>query len=209
MDIYKRIGEIMKDLPAIGKTQKNKQQDWMFRGIDMIMNYVSPLFTKHGVFMVPQVLDAFREERQTRNGGNMIYTRLRIKYSFFATSDGSSIEAIVDGEGMDSGDKSTNKALAVGMKYALFQVLCIPTEEMAIPEKLEDPDQTSPEESYPVDMSGNRIYRCQDCGADLVPVIGKGGKKITVDEQIDLCRKLAGGRIVCPECLKKNTLRTT
>lgn len=149
-DIYSKIGMVMRDLPAIGKAQKNAQQGWMFRGIDMIMNYVEPLFVKHGVFMVPQVLDSMREERQTIKGGTLIYTKLRIKYTFYATSDGSSIEAIVDGEGMDSGDKSTNKAMAVGMKYALFQVLCIPTEEMAIPERMVDPDETTPDESKPV-----------------------------------------------------------
>ena len=148
-DIYSKIGMVMRDLPAIGKEQKNTQQGWMFRGIDMIMNYVEPLFVKHGVFMVPQVMDSVREERQTRSGGNMIYTKLRIKYTLYATSDGSSIEAIIDGEGMDSGDKSTNKAMAVAMKYALFQVLCIPTEEMAIPERMVDPDETTPEESIP------------------------------------------------------------
>lgn len=148
-DIYSRIGLVMRDLPAIGKEQKNTQHGWMFRGIDMIMNYVEPLFVKHGVFMVPQVLDSIREERQTKNGGNMIYTKLRIKYTFYSTSDGSYIEAVVDGEGMDTGDKSTNKAMAVAMKYALFQVLCIPTEEMAIPERMVDPDQETPEESVP------------------------------------------------------------
>ena len=209
MDIYGRIGKVMADLPAIGKEQKNQQQGWMFRGIDMIMNYVSPLFVKHGVFMVPQVQESIREERQTRNGGNMIYTKLRVKYTFYATSDGSSIEAVVDGEGMDSGDKSTNKAMAVAMKYALFQVLCIPTEEMAIPDRMVDPDETTPEESYPVDMAGNRGYKCEECGVSLVPVAGKGGKEISVDEQLELCNTFAGGRIVCPACLKKNTRRAS
>lgn len=207
-DIYNRIGKIMSDLPAIGKNQKNTQQGWLFRGIDMIMNYVSPLFTKYGVFMVPQVLDSMREERQTRTGGNLIYTRLRVKYSFIATSDGSSVEAVVDGEGMDSADKSTNKALAVAMKYALFQVLCIPTEEMAIPERMVDPDETTPDESFPVDMSGKRIYRCQDCGTDLTPIIGKEGKEISVEDQVELGRKLAGGQILCASCLKKKSKRT-
>jgi len=208
MDIYGKIGKVMGDLPAIGKESVNKQQGWVFRGIDTIMNYVSPLFVKHGVFMVPQVLDSTREERQTKNGGNMIYTRLKVKYLFYATSDGSSIEAVVEGEGMDSGDKSTNKALAVAMKYALFQVLCIPTEEMAQKERLIDPDETSPEESYPVDMAGNRIYRCCDCGRDLTPITGKDGKEISVEDQLALGRKYAGGRIVCPECLKKNTRKS-
>ena len=41
--------------------------------------------------------------------------------------------------GMDSGDKATNKAMAIAFKYACFQVFCIPTEEMI------DPDAESPE----------------------------------------------------------------
>lgn len=204
-DIYSKIGMVMHDLPAIGKEQKNQQQGWMFRGIDMIMNYVEPLFVKHGVFMVPQVLDSVREERQTRNGGNMIYTKLRIKYTFYATSDGSSIEAIIDGEGMDSGDKSTNKAMAVAMKYALFQVLCIPTEEMAIPERMVDPDETTPEETKPkpaVNLAGERIYNCEECGVQLGDVIGKNGKTVTVTEQLATIGKYTS-RVLCPECFKK------
>ena len=31
---------------------------------------------------------------------------------------------------MDSGDKSFNKAMSAAYKYALFQVFCVPTEEM-------------------------------------------------------------------------------
>ena len=38
---------------------------------------------------------------------------------------------------MDSGDKATNKAMAVAFKYACFQIFCIPTEEM------QDPDADS------------------------------------------------------------------
>ena len=60
----------------------------------------------------------------------------KIKYIFYA-EDGTSVEAITIGEGMDSGDKATNKSMAIAMKYALFQVFCIPTEEMA-KEKIEE-----------------------------------------------------------------------
>ena len=35
---------------------------------------------------------------------------------------------------MDSGDKSTNKAMAVAHKYALLQTFCIPTEEIKDPD---------------------------------------------------------------------------
>ena len=81
-----------------------------------------------------------REERTTSKGGNLIYSICKIKYKFYA-EDGTNIEAITIGEGMDSGDKATNKAMAIAMKYALFQVFCIPTEEM------KDPDGETPEGS--------------------------------------------------------------
>ena len=62
----------------------------------------------------------------------------KIKFTFYA-EDGSHIESIIIGEGLDTGDKATNKAMAIAYKYACFQVFCIPTEEMV------DPDSERPE----------------------------------------------------------------
>ena len=56
----------------------------------------------------------------------MLYSILKIKFTFYA-EDGTFVEAITVGEGMDSGDKASNKAMAIAMKYAMFQVFCIPT----------------------------------------------------------------------------------
>jgi len=44
----------------------------------------------------------------------------------------------VIGEGMDSGDKASNKALSVGQKYAILQAFLVPTIEPKDPEN-EDP----------------------------------------------------------------------
>lgn len=137
MNIYQSITKILEEVPAIGKNKKNTTQNFMFRGIDDVMNTFQPLLAKHKVFIVPQVLEQTREERITSKGGILIYSICKIKYIFYA-EDGSSIEAIVVGEGMDSGDKATNKAMAIAMKYAMFQVFCIPTEEM------KDPDSETP-----------------------------------------------------------------
>ena len=140
--IYTSINAVMKDIGYIGKDKKNQQQNFMFRGIDQVMNTMKPVLEKHGVFIVPEILDTTREERTTKSGGTLIYTVHKIKYHFIAT-DGSEVCATVIGEGMDSADKSSNKAMAVAFKYACFQVFCIPTEEMA----KDDPDAYSPEES--------------------------------------------------------------
>lgn len=149
MNIYESITKIMEEVPAIGKNKTNEQQHFKFRGIDDVMNALQPLLSKNKVFIVPEILEQTREERTTSKGGNLIYSICKIKYKFYA-EDGSSIEAITIGEGMDSGDKATNKAMAIAMKYALFQVFCIPTEE------IKDPDAETPPESVPVPTKINK-----------------------------------------------------
>ena len=138
MNIYESISAVMSEIGAIGKNSRNQQQGFMFRGIDAVMNAINPALTRFKVFIVPEVLEQTREERTTSKGGLLIYSICKIKYTFYA-EDGSSITAVVIGEGMDSGDKATNKAMSIAFKYACFQVFCIPTEEM------KDPDADSPE----------------------------------------------------------------
>ena len=139
MNIYESITKIIEEIPAIGKTKENVQQKFKYRGIDDVMNAIQPLLAKHKVFIVPEVLEQTREERQTQKGGTLIYSICKIQYTFYA-EDGSHVSATTIGEGMDSGDKATNKAMAIAMKYALFQVFCIPTDEM------KDPDAETPPE---------------------------------------------------------------
>ncbi len=138
--IYKAIPCIMSEINAVEKNKKNKQQGFMYRGIDDVMNAINPALVKHNVFIVPEVMEQSREERKSAKGINLLYSVCRMKFRFCA-DDGSYIEAVTVGEGMDSGDKATNKAMAVAFKYACFQVFCIPTEEM------KDPDAETPEPS--------------------------------------------------------------
>ena len=132
-NIYQSIAAVMGEIGAVGKTSKNQQQGFMYRGIDAVMNALQPALIKYGVFVVPEILEQTREERVNKNGTTLIYSICKIKYSFYA-EDGSSISAVVIGEGMDSGDKATNKAMSIAFKYACFQVFCIPTEEMVDPD---------------------------------------------------------------------------
>lgn len=140
--IYQKIIEVMAEVPAIGKNKKNAQQGFNYRGIDDVQNALQNILPKHGVFYVPEVIESTREERATARGGNLIYSVLKVRYTFYA-ADGSHVSAVVQSEGMDSADKSSNKAMSAACKYALFQVLNIPTEEQV------DPDATTPEESRP------------------------------------------------------------
>lgn len=149
--IYQQLGKIMAAAKAIGKDSENRQQGFNFRGIDAVMNHLHPLFAKHGVVVLPEVLSERSEERITKkykdNSGNekggttLIYRILEIRFRFVA-DDGSVATSTVIGEGMDSGDKAANKAMAVGLKYALTQMLLLPYDEI-------DPDAESHPPSEP------------------------------------------------------------
>jgi len=139
-EIFKKMALVMSDVGAIAKKDRNQSQGFNFRGIDAVYNELHEVLAKHEVFTIPTVLSENSEERQTKNGGNLIYRILQIKYTFY-TTDGSSVEAVVTGEGMDTGDKAANKAMAVAHKYALLQTFCIPTADA------KDPDLESHEVS--------------------------------------------------------------
>lgn len=136
--IYAAICGVMEDIGVVGKDNYNKDQKFKYRGIDAVMNALNPAMIKHKIFCVPEVIEQTREERSTKNGGTLIYSVCRVRYRFY-TTDGSSVEVVVVGEGMDTGDKSSNKAMSVAFKYACFQTFCIPTENL-----MDDPDKDTP-----------------------------------------------------------------
>ena len=136
--IYKKIAAILADSDAIGKDRINNQQGFRFRGIDDVYNSLHPILAKHGVFSTTTVLEDRTEERQSARGGTLIYRILKVQFTFYA-EDGSFVQSVVIGEGMDSGDKASNKAMAIAHKYALLQLLAIPTGDA------KDPDAESHE----------------------------------------------------------------
>lgn len=128
--MYKAINAVQTALARRGieKSRRNVAQGFAFRGIDDVYGALAPLLAEHGLVILPQVLSRDVTERQTNKGGTLIYTTLRVRYDFVCAEDGSSHAVVVDGEAMDSGDKSTNKAMSAAYKYACLQAFCIPTE---------------------------------------------------------------------------------
>ena len=126
--IYPAMAKIMQATGAIAKNKQNESQGYKFRGIDDVMNELHSKFAEAGVFILPRVIESNRDERPTKSGSIAVYSTVRVEYKFIA-SDGSFLTCEVVGEGMDYGDKSTNKAMSAALKYALLQMLLIPTEE--------------------------------------------------------------------------------
>lgn len=182
--IYAAICGVMEDVGAVGKDGYNQSQKFKYRGIDAVMNALNPAMIKHKIFCTPEVLEQSREERSTKTGGMLIYSVCRMRYRFF-TTDGSYVDAVVVGEGMDSGDKATNKAMAVAFKYACFQTFCIPTENL-----MDDADKESPEEST----------KKQECG--------KGKDGATADPEMERLIKELENELVGTGYGKQSIIKT-
>jgi hypothetical protein len=140
--IYKQLSLVMSEIGSVGKNQKNTAQGFKFRGIDDMVNNLYPALVKHKVFIAPKCVSETHEirevERSSGKKGHDKHVSIQMCYTFWA-EDGSCVEVgPIPAEGLDSGDKATNKALSAALKYALIQTFSIPTQDM------EDGDSVTP-----------------------------------------------------------------
>jgi hypothetical protein len=158
--IVSLMNEVMKDVGAISKTDKNTSQGFNFRGIDSVINAVSPALRKHGIVVVPCVDDYQYESIEIgKNRTVMGHVKVRVTYTF-AGPDGDAIKASVVGEAMDAGDKATAKAMSVAFRTALLQSLCLPTDDI-------DPDAQSYERSEKISFDTTAIVSAMAKVSDL------------------------------------------
>lgn len=128
--VYGAISDVMAVMAkeGISKDRKNQQQGYAFRGIDDVYNALGKVLADNRLVMLPRVIDRQREERKTAKGGLLIYTILTVEFDLVSAKDGSMHMVRMEGEAMDSADKSSNKAQSAALKYAALQVFMIPTE---------------------------------------------------------------------------------
>lgn len=129
-NVYQCIAAVSAEIAQTGisKDRKNEQQHYKFRGIDDVYNALASVLAKHGLVILPRMVSRACVERTTKNGGVLFYTTVEAEFDFVSAADGSKHTIRTYGEAMDSGDKSTNKAMSAAYKYAAMQAFCIPTE---------------------------------------------------------------------------------
>lgn len=146
MSVYERVHKVLAELPAIGKNSvaPGNMGGYRFRGIEDITNALKPLLAKHGVFMVPTVVERQESGRTIGNGKTMWVVDLLVRFTFYSVDDpklfstskpGQSDEhtswfqdhftAEVWGQGTDMGDKATQKAMTSAFKSMLAVTFCI------------------------------------------------------------------------------------
>lgn len=140
-NIYQRMAAITAELGIVAKdltvsTGKNGS----YKGVSerVVLDAVKPLEEKHGVYSYPHTrvpLASEWLEQEGQYGKKLVnFMRLETLYRFVNVDDPTDyVEMIAYGDGIDSGDKATGKAMTYSDKYALMKAYKISTGD--------DPDQ--------------------------------------------------------------------
>ena len=185
MKVHEAIIEVMKEVGAVKKGDRNDFHKFHFRGIDATVNALSPALRKHGVTVRPSnIISCTYEKFQTAKGGISLTCRLLVEFTLVGP-EGDSITSVVAAEAADTGDKSTPKAMSVAFRTALLQTFALPTDEV-------DPDAHSYEHQRDWLADAQRLsdadavlalyYEAQRAGAsqsvlEQVAAVGKGLKE--------------------------------
>lgn len=126
-NVIAALADVIDSLPSIGRDGRASAQQggYAYRGIEQITKAVAPLFAKHGIVFIPQVLSVEIRDL-TVNSKPWTDTILTVRYRICGPGGPEDyVEATVVGIGRDNADKGANKALTQAFKYALIQTLCI------------------------------------------------------------------------------------
>ena len=127
--VYEAVLEVARDLGRAGIGKRSSQGlRFSYRSIEDVLAALNPLLYQHHLIIYPERID------QEPGGGVQRLVRTTITYRFVSTEDGSSFTAQALGEGLDSSDKASGKAMSYAFKSAMFQTFCIPVIGMPDPD---------------------------------------------------------------------------
>ena len=141
--VHQCVNKVMSSLAkkGIGKDQKNKFDNYNFRGIDDVYNALAIELSAAGLNIYPNVKELRESEKQSDKGKALFYKTVTVEYTLVSKYDGSNITVSTYGEAMDRGDKAVNKAMSAAYKNMAFEVFCIPVEG-------QDSESDSPSVAY-------------------------------------------------------------
>lgn len=130
MNINEAMAAVMAEVRSIEKGDKNDFHNFMFRGIDRVLNKVGPALRAHGVVVTPELRNLESRDITTSKGKREREVTVTVAYHFRGP-EGDMLEppVVVPGEASDAGDKAVAKAMSVAQRIAYIQAFNIPTGE--------------------------------------------------------------------------------
>ena len=117
---------VMQEVRAIAKTERNSFHNFMYRGVEAVMNTVGPALRRHRIVPLPEVVRLDSRDVLTKRGDTNREVTVWVKYTFKGPAGDSEV-IVVPGEAQDAGASAVSKAMAVAQRIGYLQALAIPT----------------------------------------------------------------------------------
>lgn len=143
--IYSQLAKIQKEIKPIAKNSTVNNQ-YKARSVDDIYNVLSAIFERNEVMILPKIVDKeYQDFTVLKNGkeGKVFKVYYVVEFTFLSLLDGSIVSCSMAGEGADTQDKATGKAMSNAYKYALAEAFMIPFEGIKDSDMYEHEDITS------------------------------------------------------------------
>ena len=179
--IFLRLIRINREIGAVNKNNRNKEQGFLYRSIEDLMNEIHPAFARNGVIIIPECGDHSREiVGKTAKGAPVIHHFIRVRFSFVSEVGESYETKWVIGEVKETGDKGVGKAVSYALKKTLEVMFTLPTKDDADEHTIEhigveNEKKIGPQTGYTVETKAKLVslacdkfaYEPQDANASL------------------------------------------
>ena len=189
MNIYETIAAIMQDVQYLAKDDHVKFGQTSYKALSE-----EKVTTIMRAELMKYKLVVFPVEQSSSRSGNI--SHVDVKYRMVNVENPEEyIEIVSSGDGADTQDKGSGKAMTYAFKYMWLRTFALPTGE--------DPDKISSDELDAMDAKARdqRQIICERCGKDVLPVKKRNGEMwMSADMEAYSRRKF--GACLCGDCMK-------
>lgn len=189
MNIYEKIAAIMQDVQYLAKDDHVKFGQTSYKALseEKVTSIMRAELLKYKLVVFPI-------EQSASRSGNI--SHVDVKYRMVNVENPEEyIEIASAGDGADTQDKGSGKAMTYAFKYMWLRTFALPTGE--------DPDKISSDEldAKAAQAMEQRQIICERCGKDVYPVKKHNGE-IWAAADMEAYSRRKFGACLCGDCMK-------
>jgi len=180
LSLAQKILDIQKNVPTVKKAGKNREHNYQFLQIEDAVKAVNKMLSTRGLIMTQ---DLRHWETNPHTGGKGYIAKVLLVWTIEDAASGEKREYVVPGEGYDTTDKGTPKAITASRKQAIITIFNLPVGD--------NPEANS----YSADREEAKNTAKQVAAEKIAKAAG-GGSQAAIDalSQLEPERKLVIGR---------------
>lgn len=189
MNIYEKIAAIMQDVQYLAKDDHVKFGQTSYKALseEKVTSIMRSELLKYKLVVFPI-------EQNASRSGNI--SHVDVKYRMVNVENPEEyIEIASAGDGADTQDKGSGKAMTYAFKYMWLRTFALPTGE--------DPDKISSDEldAKAAQAMEQRQIICERCGKEVYPVKKRNGE-IWAAADMEAYSRRKFGACLCGDCMK-------